>query len=263
MTESILAPIAALTLPDSTALTQRVQSALDFIAGFHIIDAETYGLAADELRSIKAKANVLEAQRTGITGPINTALKGINDLFRGPASLLNHAEQLLKGKMLAYDLEQERVAAEARRKAEEIAAAERKRIEEEAAMQRREAEAQAALAKKAQAEGDEQAAALARAASDRAHAESQAAATTAQLVTAQPIALVPTKVAGVSTSKKVNFEVTSLAQLVDHIAKHPELLNLVQADDVRLRAYVKGLGMACALPGVRVFEDRVLSSRAA
>jgi colicin import membrane protein len=262
-TDSILAPIAALTLPDSTALTTRAQQALAFINAFEIQTVEDYGLGADELKAIKAKAVQLEEQRTSITGPINKGLKAINDLFRGPADLLSQAESILKRKLLAYDQEQERIAAEARRKAEEAAAAERRRLEEEAAARKREADAQAAAAAKAQAEGNAQAAALATAAAQRAQAEAQAAAATSQMVIAPVVSVEKPKAAGISTTKKVDFEVIDLHALTKHVAQHPELLNLLQPDSVKLRAYVRGLGMACALPGVRVFEDRVMSARAA
>lgn len=262
-TDNILAPVAALTLPDSAALTGRAQQALAFIQDFKVDSAETYGLAADELKAIKARANSLEEQRTAITGPINKALKAINDLFRGPAELLAQAERMLKGKMLAYDQEQERIAAEQRRKAEEAAAAERRRLEEEAAARQREAEAQQRAAAEAAAKGDEQAAALAQAAAARAQSEAQAAATTAQVVVAPLVPVDKAKAAGISTSKKLDFEVENLHMLIVHIAAHPELLPLVRADEVKLRAYVKGLGLGTKLPGVRVFEERVMSARAA
>lgn len=262
-TDNILAPVAALTLPDSTALTTRAQTVLAFIQEFAVDSAETYGLAADELKGVKARAKAIEDQRTSITVPMNNALKAINDLFRGPKDLLDQAERMLKGKMLAYDQEQERIAAEARRKAEAEAAAERKRLEEEAAARQREAQAQAAAAEKAQAEGDAQAAALAQAAAARAQAEAQAAAATSQMVVAPVVTAPAVKTAGISTSKKLDFEVTDLHALIKHVAEHPELVNLLAADSVKLRAYVKGVGTACALPGVRVFEDRVMSARAA
>ena len=88
---NILAPVAALTLPDAAGLTSRAQQALAFIEEFEVDSAETYALAGDELKAIKARANALEQQRTGITGPINSALRAINDLFRGPAGLLERA----------------------------------------------------------------------------------------------------------------------------------------------------------------------------
>jgi chemotaxis protein histidine kinase CheA len=258
--ESILAPIAALSLPDQAKITNSAQQALSFIDSFAIFDVETYGLAADELRAIKVKANRLEEQRTAITGPINSALRAINDLFRAPAELLSRAESTLKGKMLSWDSEQERIAAEARRKAEEAAAVERRRLEEEAVARQREAYAQTAAAAAAQAAGDAQAAAIAQANAARAQAEAAAAATTAQVVVAAPVQM-PLKVDGISTSTRIDFELTDLHALIKHVAEHPELLSLVGANDTRLRAYVKGLGLACKLPGVRVFEDKVMSAR--
>ena len=274
-TDNILAPIAALSLPDSAALAGRAQQALSFIQSMTITSAEDYGFAADELIALKTKANTLEKQRTAITGPMNTALKGINDLFRSPAELLAQGERMLKGKMLAWDQEQERLARIEREKAEAIAAAERKRLQEEAAARQAEADAQAEAARKASAAGDEQAAALAQAAADRANSQAQEAAITSQLVVAAPAVVAIEKTKGISTSKKVDFDVTSLRLLVAYIATgkvyeegdpalaHPELLGLLVADTVRLRAYVKGLGLACQLPGVRVFEERVLSARTA
>lgn len=289
--DNILAPVSALSLPDAAQLTGRAQQALAFIDGFVIDGPEAYGLAGEELQAIKRRAKEIEAQRTGITGPLNQVLKAVNDLFRTPTDTLGKAEAALKGKMLAWQQDQERIAAEARRKAEEAAAAERRRLEEEAAAAQREAQAQAAAAAAAEraqlqalaaaeaakaagnaeaaaaaqreAQAQAQAAALAQSATDRAQAEAQSAAFEAQVITA-PVALVaPTKAAGISTSKKLDFEVTDLHALVKHVAAHPELIAMLRADDVRLRAYVKGLGMACSLPGVRVFETSVMSARAA
>lgn len=262
-TESILAPVAALTLPDSTALTARAQSALAFIESMPVATADDYSLAADELRAIKTRAKAIEDQRTGITGPINKALKAINDLFRGPAELLERAEAVLKRKMLAYDQEQERIAAENRKRAEEAAAAERRRIEEQAAEARRQAQAAAEQAAAAAAAGDAQAAQLATAEAQRQAATAQAASATAQMIVAPVVLPEKVKATGISTSTRLDFEVTDLQALVQHVAAHPELLALVKADEVKLRAYVKGLGTAAKLPGVRVFEVRGMSARAA
>jgi chemotaxis protein histidine kinase CheA len=263
-TDNILAPIASLALPDSTALTGRAQQALTFIESFQVDSAEAFALAAEELQAIKARSNRLEEQRTAITKPLNQVLKAVNDLFRGPAALLERGELILKTKMLGYQQEQQRIAAEAQRLADERAAAQRRQLEEEAAARQREAQAQAAAAAAAKAAGDEQAARLAQAAAQRAQAEAQATATTAQLVVAAPIAAIAApKAKGISTSTKVDFEVVNLHELVKHVAAHPELISLLVADSVRLRAYVKGLGTACQLPGVRVFEASVMAARAA
>lgn len=262
-TDNILAPIAALALPDAAALGTRAQGALAFIESFEIKTTEDYGLAAEELQAIKARSKKLEEQRTAITKPINTALHAINDLFRGPSDLLAKAEGIVKTKMLAWDQERQRIAAEARAQAEAAAEAERKRLADESAARQREAEAQARAAADAKAAGDAQAAAIASANALRAQAEAQAAATNAQLVVAPMTVSTPKPIKGISTAKKVDFEVISLHELVKHVAAHPELLSLIAADTVKLRAYVRGLGTACALPGVRVFEQSVMSARTA
>ena len=71
----------------------------------------------------------------------------------------------------------------------------------------------------------------------------------------------PPAVKGISTSTNVDFEVNDLHALVKHVAAHPELINLITADSVKIRAYVRGLGMATNLPGVRVFEKQTMSAR--
>ena len=273
--ESILAPIAALALPNSGDLTGRAQRALAFVQEYQIASAEDYSLAADELRAIKKRQQGLEEQRTGITGPINQALRAINALFKGPGDLLDQAEQILKGKMLAYEQEQRRIAAEQLARAEAAAAAERKRLADEAAARQAEADAAAQKAQQAQQAGNEQEAALASAAALRAQSEAAATATQAQLVVAAPIVVAPPVAKGISTSTKIDFDVTSLRHLVAYIATgktfaegdpalvHPELLALIKVDETKLRAYVRGLGTACNLPGVRVYETAVMSARAA
>lgn len=261
-TDTILAPVAALTLPDSIALASRASRALQFIESFEIGSAEDYALAADELKSIKSKRNANEDQRTGITGPINAALKSINNLFKVPDELLGQGEALLKRKMLGWDQEQERIRAEAQRKADEAAAAQRRILEAEALARQQEADAAVKAAAAAEASGNQAAAELARAEAQRKAAEVQAA-TTAALVVSAPVVLAAVKTSGISTSKKADFEVVDLHALVKHIAQHPELINLLIADSTKLRAYVRGVGMACALPGVRVFETSVMSARAA
>ena len=273
--ESILAPVAALRLPDHVQLTQRAQSALAFIQEFQVASAEDYDLAADELKAIKTRAAAIEDQRTGITGPINQALRAVNALFKGPSELLEQAEQILKTKMLRYSQEQQRIAAEERARAEAAAAAERKRLEGEAAAQAAAAAQGAAAAQRAQAAGDTQAAQIAEAQAVRAQSEAAATATAAQLVVAAPVTIAPPAAKGISVSTKTDFDVTSLRHLLAYIATgktfeegdpavaHPELLALIKVDEVKLRAYVRGLGTACNLPGVRVFETAVMSARAA
>lgn len=75
----------------------------------------------------------------------------------------------------------------------------------------------------------------------------------AMVVAAPAVVAEPAKVTGISMRTSIDFEVVDLLALVQHIAAHPELIGLVVPDSVKLRAYVRSLGTAAALPGVKVF----------
>lgn len=261
-TDTILAPVAALQVPDSALLQSKAQRMLAFVEAITINDQATYELAASELQALKGRAKEIEGQRTSITGPLNDALRAVNSLFRGPGELFAQAEAALKRKMLDYTTRQERIAAEARAKAEAEAAAIRKAAEDEAIAKAREAQAAAEAAAKAQAEGDQASASLAQAATIRAQAEASAAMLAAQLTAAPaaPVAAVA-QAKGISTTTKLEPRVVNLLALVQHVAANPELIGLLAVDSVRLRAYAKGLGAACNLPGVAIEEVKTMSAR--
>lgn len=304
---SVLTEIKALSLPDMAIMNKGAACALRMAESFVITTEDDYQLAGEELQSIKARINVLEGKRTGITGPMNRALGAINDLFRSPMAVLKSAESAIKTSMLTYYDEQERKAAEVRRSAEAVAEAERQRIAEAArqvelvAAAERQAIAAAAavVAAKAKAEQDR----LAKEAADAAAAGNQAAAAEANraaevsrqqaaleaqqaqerddeaanraaesaaalrsevAVISAPVTHIDSaKAAGTSVRAAVDYEVIDLLKLVKHIADNPALISLVITDSVKLRAYVRGLGMNTALPGVRVYQKRSMSARAA
>jgi len=114
-----IAALATLRAPSQEDLSTPAQRALNMAEGWKIEDDETYGLAGDELRAIKAKAKSLEEQRTAITSPLNAALRAINALFKGPADMLDKAERLIKTQMIGYTdrKDAERRAAEAAQRA--------------------------------------------------------------------------------------------------------------------------------------------------
>jgi hypothetical protein len=203
------------------------------VEAFDVTDDVTYGLAADELKDIKARAAKLDEQRKSITKPMDDAKKAVMDLFRAPLAVLEQAEGIIKGKMLTYSQEQQRKAREAQLAAERAAQAERDRL--------------AAEAKALEEQGK----------SGEAAVKQQVA---QMIVAAPPAAQEAPKVSGVSMRTTVEFEVTSTAELIKHIAQHPELANLLAVDSVKLRAYVRGLGMSTNLPGVRVFEKSSLAA---
>lgn len=221
------------TNPDQVSMARNAQSAISLVQAFEVVDAPSFELAAEELKAIKAKSKQLNDQRMAITRPLDEAKSAVMDLFRSPLDLLTKAEGIIKGKMLDYQREEQRKAAEHRRLAEEAATAERERL-------RKEAEALAAEGK---------------------HGEAALKEVVAEMVAPVATKVEEVKVAGVSTRKTVDFEVVNLLELVQHVAAHPELLQLLDVESVKLRAYVKSLGMSTKLPGVRVFEKETLASR--
>lgn len=219
--------------PDAAGLSKSAAAALAMVEGFEISDATTYGLAADELKEIKARATRLEEQRKALTAPLDAVKKGIMDLFRAPLDVLGQAESIIKRKMLAYTAEEQRKADEQRIAAERAAQEERDRLAAEAK----------ALAEQGRA------------------GEAAVKETVAAMIVAAPVAApaVP-KAEGVKVTKTIDFEVVDTLALIQHVAKNPELVALLSVDSVKLRGYVRGLGLACALPGVRVFEKQGLAA---
>jgi hypothetical protein len=245
-------------------------------ADFVIDSPELYQAAAEDLKRVKVLAKTVEDTRVSITGPLHQAKVAVDNLFKGPTTFLQQAESALKGAMLKWDQEQERIRREEERKAEEARRAEQARLDaerrqkeeearkadEEARRLEEEARAAAAAGNEQQAEQlQQQAQEKANVASDAA-CDAVAIAHTAEVITMPVATPAPQKVSGISTSTTVDFEVTSLLQLVQHAAQHPELLALVRADEVKLRAYVRGLGMNCQLPGVRVFPKKTIRAAA-
>ena len=94
--------------------TGQAQRALANAADFTIDSDEMLEAAGDDLRGVKGLQKKVEETRTSITGPLNQAIRAINDLFRQPASYLDQAEVKLKGAMLTYTQEQQRLAEIAR-----------------------------------------------------------------------------------------------------------------------------------------------------
>jgi NADH dehydrogenase/NADH:ubiquinone oxidoreductase subunit G len=224
----------AIAAPNPEELRRGAASALDLVQSFEITDAATFEIAADELKAIKTKIDALSEKRLAITRPLDAAKAAVMSLFKPPVEVLQEAERMLKSKMLAWQQAEAAKAREAQLAAERAAQAERERLEAEA-------KALAAEGRTGEAAVKEQ---------------------VAQMVVASPIAApAPPAVKGISTSTTIDFEVTDLHALVKAAAEKPELVALLAVDSVKLRAYVKGLGLQTNLPGVRVFQKQTLAAR--
>ena len=245
-------------------LTTKAQTALAGAAAYVIDSTTMFELASDDLKNIKALQKEVEDKRTSISGPLNQAVKAVNDLFRPPKEYLEKAEYAIKRAMITWTTEQERLAAEARAKAEAEARAERERL---AAIEREQAEAARKAQEEAQAAaeaGDEQAAAEAMAAAQAAQEQAAMAAITAQVVTVAPTVEAPAKVAGISGRVTFSAEVTDLLALVKAVAAGQAPIECIQADAKFLGAQARAFKKAGQLyPGVNIIAERGIAARAA
>jgi colicin import membrane protein len=264
MTEIKTQDTVAYDASAAIVLANKAQQALTSASDF-VIDSHTmFELASDDLMQVKSLQKEVEAKRTSITGPLNQAVKAVNDLFRSPKDYLDKAEATLKRAMVTWTTEQERLAAIARAEAEAAARAERERL---AKIEREQAEA----ARKAQEEAQSAAAAGDQAAADKAMAEAQAAqeqaamaAMTANVVTITPQVEAPAKVSGISGRVTYSAEVTNLMELVKAVAAGTAPLEALQADAKFLGAQARAFKKAGQLyPGVMAVAERSIAARAA
>lgn len=245
-------------------LATKAQSALSGARDFVIDSPTMLELASEDLRSVKTLQKEVEEKRTSITGPLNQAVKAVNDLFRAPKEYLDQAETTLKRAIGTYTAEQQRLADESRRQAEALARAERERLaaierEQQEAARRAQQEAQAAAAA-----GDAEAAHAAQAAADEAAMRATSAAMTAQVLTMAPAVDAPAKVSGISSRTTYAAQVTDLMELVKAVAAGTAPIEALQADDKFLGAQARAFKKAGQLyPGVTVIAGTSIAARAA
>lgn len=95
------------------------------------------------LSQIKTKFNEIEGHRKYLKEPFLEGGKRVDEFFRAPLQFLKDAETTAKQKLLGYEAEQRRIAAEEQRKLEEKARKEREALEAKARKEREEADAKA------------------------------------------------------------------------------------------------------------------------
>lgn len=261
-------------LAPAESMGNQAKAALTSASELVIDSPDMLQIAGDELREIKGLQKQVEEKRTSIVGPLNAAVKAINDMFRAPAEFLMQAESKLKRVMVTYTTEQERLAEVARRAAEARAAEERRRLAVIAAEQARiaaEAEAKALEAQQiveaAVAAGDEEAAAQAMQVVHQ-HADlaasAQAAAISAEVVTFTPSVMPAQKVAGISGRVTYSAQVDDLAALIKAVAAGQAPLECIAADIKFLGAQARAFKKQGQLyPGVMAVAERGISARAA
>lgn len=240
-------------------------------AGAILAEAQTYTItsvgqyegAAGELKKIKAKAHEIEARRKAITEPMDRAKKEVMDFFRAPLQNLQDAEQAIKGQMIAFDREQQRIRAEAERVAREEAEKIRRQAEAEAARMeqaaREKREKEEAKAREMEAQGRQAEADAKREAAERTEAlriqQADAKRAAAEQIPAAPVVHIEQpKVAGISSSTVWRFEIIN-----------PGLIprEYLTPDEKAIGGVVRSLKGRASIPGVRIFEETVMSARRA
>lgn len=213
--------------PDVRELTEETNTIVSHALAFKISTNVSYQLAGEELQRIKGAYKRLEDMRLTITKPMDDAKKAVMEFFNGPKEKLTEAETQIKAAMKAYAVELARKEEEERKIAEQAAADERDRI----------------------------ALAAAKAAEEGRRDEAEAIAATVSTVVAVPVVSRQTpKVSGITTTKVWKFEITD-ASLV------PREYCIV--DEKKVRGVVTALKEAAVIPGVRIYQEEQISSRAA
>lgn len=185
--------------------------------------------ATDVVKAIKTRTKEIEEERTRIVKPFNDGVKAINARFKGMTAPLEEAESSVKGKMLAFQKDEERRANE-----------------------------EAARLAKIQRESDEKARQQAKEESNGDDIRSMPLPSAVEAAVAYnaPIHRPTTygQTGAVSTVKKVwAFELLDIKALA---SARPDL---VVVDTVKINQLIRGVGGE--IPGLRIFENDVIQVR--
>ena len=216
-----------------------------------------YEQVSEFRKSVKARYNEIEGYRTHLKEPFLEGGRRIDEFFRKPLQALKEAETSCKDRLLGYDNEQRRLAAEEQRRLDEKARKEREALEAKARAEREKAD-QAAAELRRQAEAASAAErvrleAEARRVEERSEAKAQTMETKAAQVVAPEVHASIPLVAGqyIKTVWK--------ARVVDKKAVPDEYKVVDQGMLDKMAQATKG---AVPVPGVEWYEERVMVGKA-
>lgn len=219
-------------------------------------------LAGEMLISAKVLYDVAEAERKLMVKPINEAHGNVQSFFKRHTDPLERVIAILKPKIIAYNTEMQRKAAEKQRIVDEAATKERSRLLQEgmataaradqAANKLRDEAAAAAAA------GDAVRAAQLSAKADSKEEAGAVQAAELQMAAASTVAVIvaadTTKVAGISAMKS-NWKFQ-----IDDESKIPR--EFLCPDEKKLGAYAKAMKESAKVDGIRFFNDPSIAIRA-
>jgi hypothetical protein len=216
-----------LTAPEASTAMQLAADCSAYATNVVVADDTDFTARSNDLALIKSAQKRVEELRVSMTKPLLEAQRRINDFFRGPADKLVAAEHAIKKALVSFDTERRRQAAEAQARADEAARKERERLEREAA--------------KLEVKGK----------TEQAETKRQLAETIVAPVVAPPPPAAP---------KGQAFRLVWKFQVLDP-ALVPDLYKTV--DETKIRKVVGALKDQANIPGVKIWSERDMSSRAA
>ncbi len=219
--------------PDE-ALFKNSEAMLEGARDWKITTPDAAARAGEDLKAVKTLAKQIEGKRTAITGPLNKALKEVNSLFRPAKGWLKEAEGILKGKLLEYQNEQERIAREAQAKADAEARKEREKLERKAKLV-----GAVGMSDKAEELREE-----------------------AETKIAPVVKSAAPKIAGIARRETWKAEITDEIALIKHIVKErPELLGLVHVSQSALNDLARLHKDELNMPGVKAVKVSSIAAR--
>ncbi len=252
--------LITLTESESTKIEQARGSAAAVVAAAHdltVENAEQAERAGGILRDLQTVRKRAETERKDLTRPYRAHEQQINDQFREPSAMLDKADAIIRGKVLEYQREQERIRAEQQRELDRIAAEQRARDEAERARLAGEAREQREAWEAAQAAATD---------ADKAEAAGQAADAMGQLERARELAPLPVRPveivvaskpsAGIAVKRPWTFEVIDPSEVPrEHMTVNEQSIRQAMREDVRAGREPQ------PIPGVRFYQDERLAVR--
>lgn len=192
---------------------------------------EEYNGAAEKLKEIKAKNKELETERKGLTDPLEKTKKRIIALFKRPQDVLSRAEGIIKGALIDFQDEQEKIRLDEERKAQE-----KSRKEEEKRISRLSAQMNNAMEK-----GNDIKA-------DRIQQQMEDN-------SLQPLPVVESKtekVEGISSRKLCRYRIKDISLIPRE---------WMMANDAMLKKYAEATKGKIPIPGIEFYEEKIISAR--
>lgn len=223
-------------LADAAVVTERALTYPEQARSLVIRDADSYQRAAEFLKGIKA----LRQEIADKLGPhIKRAYEAHRALLaeqRDAEGSLAEAERIVKNGLVAYEREQA-----------DRQAAEHQRLIAAAVAEEQERQLQQAIALESQGFAEQAAAVL-------------SMPINAPMPTAPPVDI--GKVAGISYRRTYSARCVSLIDLIKFVAEHPELVNLLKANESALNGMARSLKLSLNIPGVEVVSTRDVAASA-